>query len=102
MLEFPDAVLFDELVLVQRGATRGAWTEIQLLHHARADLRGFAARRDMVVLDVIAEPALRGAFLAEHVEQERAHARAPDVRAALRELDRAVHGKQIREVVPEI
>ena len=103
--ELPDAVLLDELVLVQRRAHRRARAEIQLLHHARADLGRLAVGRDVdhgLILDVVAEPVLARAFLAEHVEQERAHALAADVGAALRELDRAVRGEQVREIVPEI
>ena len=103
--ELPDAVLFDELVLVQRRAHRRARPEVQLLHHARAHLGRLAVGRHVnhrLVLHVVAEPAFGRAFLAEHVEQERAHALAADVDAALRELDRAVHGEQIREIVPEI
>ena len=55
-----------------------------------------------LILNVIAEPVLARPFLTEDVEQERAHALAPDVRAALRKLDRAPRREQVREVVPEI
>ena len=103
--ELPDAVLFDELVLVERCAHRSTRAEIQLLHHPRAHLGRLAVGRDMddgLVLHVVAEPVLGRTFLAEHVEQERAHALAADVDTALRELDRAVRGEQVREIVPEV
>jgi hypothetical protein len=105
--EFPDPILLDCFVLVDRRAHRRTATEAQLLHHANADLRGLAIAGDVndgLHLHVIAETAGDRAFLpaAEHRQQEFADARVAFVDAALGQLDPAVAREQVGEIVPEV
>src|SRR6185369_7361074 len=101
--ELPDAALLHELILVDPFAPLALATDATgHVELAAADARRQAVagyRDDGLQLDVIVEPAGFKTLLAQCAE-EGAHAFPADVDALLRELDRAVVGEQVGELIP--